>query len=171
MSAFNRTIDIDLSPSGINRAIRELKQFQSDLEECCNELVRVLVEDGMTVAKMNVMSMNAVYTGSLEDSIQGVFFPGERTGVIFADAPYALFVEYGTGIVGAGSPHPGAEGVEWDYDVNSHGEKGWVYYAEVDGNKRFRWTAGQPSRPFMFETMRWLEANAPNIAGKAFISM
>ena len=161
-----KKIEFDLSSRSINNAIRDVKRLQRQLRNWVNDLIRQLVEDGVVVAKMNVMSMNAVYTGALEDSIQGVFFPEERIGVIFTTVPYALFVEYGTGIVGAESKAetgPLPEGYEHDY--NHHGDQGWWYFLETDGINQFRWTRGMPARPYMYQTLKWLEENAGRVAG------
>ena len=170
MSLFHKTVNLTLDSKSINQAIREVKLFKKQLEECCNELVRLMVEDGTVIAKMNVMSLNAVYTGTLEESIHGVFFPGERLGVIFTNVPYALFVEYGTGVVGERSPHP-ENTIGWEYDVHNHGDSGWVYYLKTDGNNQFRWTKGMPSRPFMYNTLRWLQDNVSRYTREAFGNM
>ena len=42
------------------------------------------------------------------------------------------YIEFGTGIVGKQSPHELAEEQGWQYDVNQHGEKGWVFYHLTD---------------------------------------
>lgn len=63
---------------------------------------------------------------------------------------YAMYVEYGTGIVGSEHPHPSPE-IPWAYDINNHGDDGWQYIGK-DG--KLHWTKGQPSRPFMYNT--WL---------------
>lgn len=181
MSKVLKTIDMELSTQSINRAIKEIESFRKQLVNCCDELVKTLVAEGIVVAQMNVMSMNAVYTGKLEDSIDGVFFPEDHLGVIFTKVPYAIFVEYGTGIVGAQNAHPGINDEDWkdpvamkdgklylEYDSGNHGEDGWVYYCTTDNNKRFRWTKGMPSRPFMYNTYKWLHENAERLAGTAF---
>lgn len=159
-----KTIQMDLSTKSINRAIQEVKQFKKQLKDACWELVRVLTMEGVEIAKMQVASMDAVYTGELEQSIQGLFFPGERRGYVIADCVYAIYVEYGTGVVGAGlvdgsDPHPAAEANGWDYDVRNHGEEGWFYRNDKDGH--VYWTQGFVSRPFMLNTLRWLEEAAP----------
>ena len=153
-----KTIDMDLSTKSIDLAIREIRQFQEDLKQTCWELVEALTMEGAEIAKMQVASMDAVYTGELEQSIKGLFFPSERCGFVIAEAPYAIYVEYGTGIVGKENPHPEAAG-NYDYDVNNHGIKGWVYKNDNDG--KFYWTKGFVSRPFMYNTLKWLEEAAP----------
>lgn len=53
--------------------------------------------------------------------------------------------EFGTGIVGSNSPHVDEMLAKsgWKYDVNNHGEKGWIY-PKQDGS--FGWTKGQPAQ-------------------------
>ena len=153
-----KSINMELSTQSINNAIREIREFRRQLQESCLELVEALTMEGAEIAKMQLTSMEAVDTGELEQSIQGLFFPSERCGFVIADCPYAIYVEYGTGIVGASEPHPEAA-EQWAYDVNGHGIKGWVYKSDKDG--KFHWTMGYISRPFMYNTLRWLEEAAP----------
>ncbi len=154
-----KSINMELSTQSINNAIREIREFRKQLKDICWELVKVLAMEGVEIAKMQVASLEAVDTGELENSIQGLFFPQERVGYVIADCKYAIYVEYGTGIIGQSAPHPEAEG-KWDYDVRGHGIEGWVYKSDKDGE--FHWTVGYISRPFMYNTMRWLEEAAPD---------
>ena len=167
MSRVLKTIEVGLSARSINKALREINSFKKQLQQITDDLMRRLVEDGVTQAKMNVMHMNAVWTGDLEESIQGVFFRDEGLGVIFTDVPYALFVEYGTGYTGSGtnaSELPDG----YVHDYNHHGPTGWVYFLTTDGINRFCWTNGMVARPYMYETLRWLEANLGQIAESTF---
>lgn len=188
-----KSIDMDLSVQSINHAIREVIALRDELQRKCLELVRVLAQEGVEIAKMQVISMEAVDTAELEHSIDAVFFPNERCGVVYAGAPYAVYVEYGTGVVGAANPHPGigegnlggtvsaggkngdvthahmGYGRSFAYDPESGGTKatnssmGWVYQ---DRNGQFFFTMGYPSRPFMYNTLRWLEEHAPERASE-----
>ena len=154
-----KSISMDLSVKSINNAIREIQEFKRQLKETCWELIKVLAMEGAEIAKMQVASMEAVDTGELEQSIQGLFFPGERIGYVIADCPYAIYVEYGTGIIGESDPHPEAAEAGWAYDVNQHGIEGWVYKSDKDG--QYHWTVGYFSRPFMYNTLKWLQEAAP----------
>lgn len=170
--SFRKNISMGLSSESIDQAIREVRDFRRKLEKCCNDLIRELTDQGVIVAKMNVMSMNAVLTGQLEESISGIFNARNRVGVIYTTVPYAVYVEYGTGIVGEASPNDNPEGeIEWSYDINNHGDKGWWYYATIDGKSGFHWTKGMPARPFMYNTLRWLQQNAPDVAARMFGNM
>ena len=163
-----RNIRIDLlDPRSIDAAIAEINQVRDDLRRMCESLVRKLTEEGIEIAKMQIASLDAVDTTDLLSSIGGVYFPSERLGVVYSDCPYALFVEYGTGPVGEMNQHPEPGKIQWEYNVGSHigpnmthpewGD-GWLYLNTKDG--QWHWTAGQPARPYMYNTLKWLEEMA-----------
>lgn len=163
-----KTITFSLSEASIDRAIRELEAYTQEVRQKLGELVRRLTEEGVNVAIARIAQMGAVDTGELSDSIDGYYSEAYHTGVIFTTAPYAIFVEYGTGIVGAHAQHPGGEGWArgWVYDHNAHGEAGWSYISERDG--KLHWTKGMISRPFMYETYKELERICGRIYQEVF---
>lgn len=157
-------IKFSLNTKDIDRAIRELKQFKTEFIEKCNRLIEELTDYGVEVAQVQVAQLDAVYTGELMNSIEGYYSPTYNVGIIKAGAYYAAYVEFGTGVVGKQSPHPNPQG--WQYDVNQHGDEGWVYYDDESGT--FRWTKGFKSRPFMYNTARQLERDCKRIAKEVF---
>ena len=160
----SKTIKFGLSPDEIQRAINEVKSYKAEFLRKCNELVEALTNEGAEIAKLQVTQLDAIDTGELMKSIQGYYSPTHNVGIIKAGSLHAVFVEFGTGIVGKGSPHPDPQG--WQYDVNNHGDKGWVYFDDVRG--KFRWTKGFRSRPFMYNTARELERECGRIAREVF---
>lgn len=69
----------------------------------------------------------------------------------------AKAVEYGTGIVGAGSEGAKYAGnANWQYDVRGHGYKGW-FYRDKNGNKF--WTNGYSGRLIYLTTKQRIEQN------------
>lgn len=157
-------IRFSLNEKDIDRAIREVKQFRTEFLEKCSRLVEALTDRGVEVAKVEVSRLDAVYTGELMNSIEGYYSPTYNVGIIKAGAYYAAYVEFGTGVVGSRSPHPNPQG--WQYDINQHGDKGWVYHDDESGE--FRWTKGFKSRPFMYNTARQLEKECKKIAKEVF---
>lgn len=157
-------IRFSLNEKDIKRAIREVKKFKADFLEKCNQLIATLTDEGVEIAKVQVAQLDAVYTGELMNSIEGYYSPAYNVGIIKAGAYYAAYVEFGTGVVGSQSSHPNPDG--WQYDVNNHGDEGWVYYD--DDSKKFRWTKGFKSRPFMYNTARQLEKECAKIAKEVF---
>ena len=159
-----KVISFSLDEKEIDRAIKEVKQFEKEFLRKCNLLVEKLTDYGVEVAKIQVASLGAFDTGELQNSIKGYYSPSTNVGIIEAGAYYAVYVEFGTGVVGSQSPHPKPQG--WQYDVNQHGDEGWVYYD--DGSGKFRWTKGFKSRPFMYNTARQLEKECKKIAEEVF---
>lgn len=159
-----RKISFGLSVKEINRAIREIEKYKAELNAKVSMLIEALTDYGVEIAKAQVRQLGAWYTGELESSISGYFSPSLGVGIIKAGAPYAVYVEFGTGIVGKSQPHPSPDG--WRYDINEHGESGWWYFNDYTGHPQ--WTKGMPSRPFMYNTARELENACERIAREVF---
>ena len=159
-----KVIEFSLDPGSLERAAQEVRKYAMELDEKVEALIRKLAERGAMVAKVQLAALDAVYTGELLSSIEGIYNEKDHVGIVRAGAPYAIFVEYGTGVIGAGSPPPKADG--WQYDANGHGDEGWVYLNERDG--KYHWTRGYQSRPFMYNTARELERECVNIAKEVF---
>lgn len=58
---------------------------------------------------------------------------------VYTNDPVLIFQEYGTGIIGSRNSHPLAVLSGWKYDINAHGESGWLY---KDNSDSWRWTKG-----------------------------
>jgi hypothetical protein len=155
---------INLNPKHIGRVIKDIEKYKRELTEKVNLLIGELTDYGVEVAKAQVRELGAWYTGELESSIEGYFSPSVGVGIIKAGAPYAVYVEFGTGIVGKSQPHPSPD--DWRYDINEHGESGWWYFNDYTGHPQ--WTKGMPSRPFMYNTARELENACERIAREVF---
>ncbi len=153
-----------LTTRSIEDAIKEVKECKRELNAKVVKLIKALMEAGVDIAKAQVRELGAVYTGELEESITGFFDPEAGIGIIRANAPYAVYVEFGTGVIGKSNPHPAPEG--WKYDVNEHGDKGWWYFNERD--QKWHWTKGMASRPFMYNTLQELQREAEKIARRVF---
>lgn len=169
MSYTLKNIDMSLSPESIDEAIEEIKKFRKELEDRLSELAEYLTSYGQEIARMQLVEMDAEFTGALMDEgILGYYDKDKHCGVIYTDKPYAMYVEFGTGYVGEMSPHHPLQGngVGWVHDINEHGWQGWWYPAPwgwwipKEGKHKgqpMAWTNGMPSRPFMYNTLRELE--------------
>jgi hypothetical protein len=160
-----KKITLTLDTKSIDNAIKELQGYKVELSDKANRLIQKLIDVGVEVAKQEVMLLGAFDSGELAGSIDGLMYTDGTHGIIFTDCGHAAFVEFGTGVVGAGSPHPT---MPWQYDVNNHGEAGWVYYNEKTG--KFGWTKGMPSRPFMYNTAKHLQDELERIAKEVWKS-
>lgn len=151
-----------LSQREISKTIQQIEAYKKELTRKSIELVKVLTDMGVDIAKYNVQNLGAFYTGQLEASIGGYFSPSLGVGIIYAGSWYAAFVEFGTGVRGKEAQHPLTDEAGWVYDTNNHGEEGWVYFNEQDG--KYHWTNGMPSRPFLYETGKELRVICDKVA-------
>ena len=163
-------VDI-LSPSSVSALKNELEAYRKSLPYKASELARRLSEAGVPIARMNVVELDAVFTGDLINSIHGEYVSSKPFGAIFsivASSEHALFVELGTGIVGARHPYPGKLPVVYAQGKTirhlADGRYGWFY--EKDGKWYF--TEGMPSRPFLYNTALDLVSLVPKIAKEVF---
>lgn len=154
-------------PSSIASAVRQVEKFREDVLKCCDETLNKLADMGVEFAQSRVVAMKAFDTGILHDTIHAEHVSqGQRISKVIADAPYAAYVEYGTGVMGKNQPHSEAGSAGWAYDVNGHGEAGWYYYDW--GYGVWNWTKGMPARPYMYQTKLYLEQQAPDVAASIF---
>jgi hypothetical protein len=113
--------------------------------------------------------MNAYDTGLLYESIDCLFDPKEGKGVVFVGgaATHAIYVEYGVGYIDDSMKHPEADVIGYHYDTKHHGTAGWDWVNRRTGN--FGHMTGYPSRPFMYMTMRGLEAIADSEGSRKLV--
>ena len=154
---------ITVSLGDINEAVTQIEEYEQTLKQNVDKFLTQLLEYGVDIAKTKIVELGAIDGGELLNSISYMLYREDNRGILFTDCPHACYVEFGTGIIGAKSPHPT---MPWEYDVNNHGEKGWYYYDTKKG--RIRFTKGMPSRPFMYETGAELERKVVDIAKEVF---
>ena len=149
-----------LSQSSIQNAIKQLRAYQDSLTYKCQMVAQKLAEKGVEIARVQIADLDAVFTSELLSSIHSEYEGSTKGGgvwAVVAGTDHAMFVEFGTGIVGKQSPYPGKlpDGVTWNYASGktirqlADGRYGWFYPSD-DGNWYF--TEGMPSRPFMYYT-------------------
>lgn len=158
-----KKISMSLDPNSIQNAIDELEAYRSKLGELKTEIVKGAAYRGVDLAKSYVQIMDAYESGSLLNHIEPIYTDSGK-GYVFSGAPHSAFVEFGTGLRGSQDPHPEPP-QGWAYDVNQHGEEGWVYYDAYLGE--FFVTRGAPSAPFMYLTAKQLESEKASLVKDA----
>lgn len=157
-----KTFDV----KSIDAAIAEVKGRKRYTEKRIREIAYALAERGEEIAKQKCREYTDG-TGWLEENIwcEVDVTGGKFKVIVHMDTQYAAYVEFGTGIVGAEYSHPNAGRRNWQYDVNGHGDAGWVY---KDDAGDFYWTKGQPAKPIMWETVQQLKEEFPSIVREVF---
>lgn len=167
-----KRLKADLSISGIRQLQKDIEKYQNSLEYKARLLAEKLAEMGVEIARVKISNLDAIFTGDLIQSVHTEYKGSTRGGAIFcvvADSEHALFVEFGTGIVGAKHPYPGNLPMVYAQGKTirqlADGRYGWFYPAD-DGNWYF--TEGMPSRPFMYETSLELQKKVVSVAKQIF---
>lgn len=147
---------LSLNVESVTEVLNGVQKYGNKVKKSGGSLTRALTEQGVSLAQQNASYMDIYDSGELVNGIESEYAGGFGTetavGRVHSTAPHSAYCEFGTGVVGKGSPHPDPI-PGWTYDENEHGENGWWYYDD-DGQKR--WTKGMPSRPFMYDTARML---------------
>ena len=145
-------ITLRLDSKSIDQALKQVTDYQKKVKNAGENLTHLLTEQGVSLAQLNASYMSIYDTGELVNGIDSDYRGGK--GYVMSTAPHSAYCEFGTGVRGASSPHPNPSLAGWRYDVNSHGEMGWWYMGD-DG--AWHWTAGMPSRPYMYDTAQQLK--------------
>ncbi len=98
-------IRVSLSPSSIDAAIKQLTDYQKDLDRKAQEICKRLADMGALYAEWNFSGV--LYAGDIDYEIT-VDRKDENTYVIKANGKSVLFMEFGAGVK-HGYGHPQAE--------------------------------------------------------------
>lgn len=160
-----------LSQTSIADLKKNLIKYQDDLQIKLREFCRRLAEYGIEIAKGNIASLDAIFTGELINSIVLEEKESTKDRVVFvvsANSSHAIYVEMGTGMVGAESPYPGPLPAVYAQGKTirqlTDGRYGWFY--QRDGQWYF--TEGMPSRPFMYFASVEMQQKVVKIAKEVF---
>lgn len=172
-----RVITFNLDLDGIDHAIREIERYRNDFMKAADAVLRELTEKLGKEYQIAAISELVGDSKALQTGASGYYDEGKRIGFVRNETYFAVFVEFGTGVVGAAAPYTGrfmpasvsvnGYGPYDKYDTNEHGEAGWWYY-DKEGDGQAHWTKGQPSRPFFYQTYQNLVKAAPEVAARIF---
>lgn len=143
-------------------SIDSIEGFEQLLLEKKRELPQVAVSIVQRVSEVGLKN-NYASTITLPVKNEG----NKITGGIKTTDEKDTYKEFGTGIVGSNNPHVSAflARAGWKYDVNEHGEKGWVY---PKGDGTFGWTKGIPAQKKFYNAILEMQSEFPNIAKEEF---
>jgi hypothetical protein len=141
--------------SNIDEIIKSINKEKTAIEQGTKIAIHDLTQKAYEEVIDKCIKANlGNYIGSVK-----VKYPEANNGVgeVSTDDMVIIFNEYGTGIVGKGNPHPAIDG--WEYDINNHGEAGWVY-PKKDGT--YGRTRGIRSKKMFYETSEDMKKEAVN---------
>lgn len=127
-----RTINVTLGTEGINQLKQYVQSLQGKLDTVLDKAEERVAEYGRTQLEHFAPTM------SVDGNMPGNVFvddDGTMHRVVYAGEDVA-YIEFGTGYVGENNPYPDEitlNNAGWQYDVNEHGVKGWVYRRKDNG--------------------------------------
>lgn len=145
------------------KSLEEAKKFLNKYKEAYSKGIDNAVKYATEMMYNKVLEY--CYTNGIANHISQIkweYDDNTKTGRVWTNDMVIIFNEMGTGIVGSNNPHPNPDGPfkSWKYDVNEHGEKGWVYPKE-DGT--YGWTKGLPSRHMFYSAFQDIKDEIGNI--------
>ena len=166
-------ITVPLSRKGIADAKKFLLDYKKNvLQQKLRLFVERLAQEGVETAKANITTFDAIFTGELLNSIHEESGVSTKDTAIFyvkADSEHAIFVEVGTGIIGAQTQYHGKLPVMYAQGKTIHktenGKYGWFYQ---DANGDWWFTEGMPSRPFMYNASIHMRERIEKLAKEVF---
>lgn len=161
-----------LSASSIRQLQKDLEKYRDSLTYKARRLAEELSERGIEIARVQIADLDAIFTGELIQSLHNEYEGSTPYGAIFAvvaNSSHAIYVEMGSGIVGAKHPYPGKLPAVYAQGKTirqlADGRYGW-FYKDKAGHWWF--TEGMPSRPFLYNTNLELQDQVVEIAKKIF---
>lgn len=175
-----KKIEIDpFDKRSIAKAINELDNYYEQLEEKCKKLVLKLAEHGAEVAKATIASL-PYSTGDLLNNIYAVYDEKNHCAMLKADSDHAVFVEFGTGLVGEGT-YPNSEylslaeqfgwqgylvgGEENQEFLSTTGRWGWI---TIMNNGKVYFTEGQEAKHFMDDAGKAIQEQFETLVQQVF---
>lgn len=162
----HKNIIITLSPSSIDKVIKELNDYKRNIKRKAELLIEAMVQYGEDYA---INAVGHVRTGETLTTVEG--YRRNHVGVIVAGGN-AIWLEFGTGVRHNGpagsSPHP--RGKELGMRIGEYGKghgadlNGWWYYDDTG----IKHTYGIKANMFMYKTAQELRRVMPQLAMEVF---
>jgi hypothetical protein len=160
------TLQIELSAESIRKVKEQIEEYAASLPAKSDECCRRLGEIGMGAALKYVKIDTSELAGGI--SVQRI---GNADYLVVSVGGHAAFVEFGTGVVGAGT-YEGELPADWDYDLRETPEAhdpndptAWYYYDE-DGIRHK--TRGQKAASYMAKSSEEMRQKVLEIAKEVY---
>ena len=164
-----RKIKVELSPASIENAIRDIEQYQDDVEQKCQEVCEKLASIGAVGISLGFS--RAIYTGdnSFNVEVEKADVDGKSGYIVSVTGGAVLFIEFGAGVTYAkDNVHPlsaqfGMGVGTYPGQKHAFDENGW--YLPGPGHQH---TYGSPPNMPVYNTAKDLEAEVEKVVREVF---
>lgn len=172
-----KVVKVPLSPSGIDKLLREVEVYKVWLEQRTGVFLDRLAAEGVEIASAKFAK--AVYDGTNDVSVS-LEPRNSTTRAVVAVGGSVLFIEFGTGVTYPDDhPEAGELNMKRGEYGSGHGKQSsWGYYGDPGTNgvlkekangKTVVITHGNPANMPMYETVKELEQRLMEIAKEVFV--
>lgn len=172
-----KVVKVPLSPSGIDKLLREVEVYKVWLEQRTRVFLDRLAAEGVKIASAKFAK--AVYDGTNDVSVS-LEPRNSTTRAVVAVGSSVLFIEFGTGVTYPDDhPEAGELNMKRGEYGSGHGKQSsWGYYGDPGTNgvlkekangKTVVITHGNPANMPMYETVKELEQRLTEIAKEVFV--
>lgn len=157
----------------INKGVTNLNKLSKTIEnQCHKQAFNYLITKLESVLKQNISLCG------YPDLVNYIHITKKKNSIIISiDAPFAKFLEYGTGIKGASNPNPDAGKIGWAYMSGQYSGRGggwWYPASKIYGKQRtfvskrdgkvYAYTnGGLPAGMFMYKTFKYAKNQSTRI--------
>lgn len=163
-------ITVGLSTKSIDKAIKQVEWYRKHFVRLIPKMMSRFADRVAELANEKIGIYDDQYDSEIIEGIKGGWVKEESEGglLVTLSNTYnkAVYIEFGVGQVGAEQSHENAGKAGYQYDKNSHGDKGWGFYIgdepldlqrgyyydfyKYNQNKFWIWTKGSPSTMFLY---------------------
>lgn len=115
----------------VNNAIDRMRKLEKRIYEVQKRFIKKSLE--WIRDRANELLKERVYnfpdTANVKDGWKIIQISKDEWQLV-NENPLAGYIEFGVGLKGQLSPHKSSSEVNYQYDINNHGEKGWNWYNE-----------------------------------------
>ena len=148
----------DLMSGGVTGLEAYLKQLKEKLIEAEPIITKEIADQLLNTIKSEAQTIDYNYEAYTAVSLNNIVNQTGSKATVSNTSQQATYSEMGTGLVGSLNPHPDPR-MDWVYDVNEHGESGWIY--SLGG--RFYHTTGLPSNPVYYRSAKLVKRDIGKI--------
>ena len=153
----DRIINVKLNGDYLNSLAKYFRNLGNSAEQSIDNAVENITRMGY---EFLISIIPVGKTGELRSATTWSFNKSTNIGTIHVGTKYAVFVNFGTGIIGASNPVADLP-AGYQYQGGT-GKKdtsgGWWYFDEFDSN--WWYTHGQRGQNFMYRTMEYMKSIA-----------
>lgn len=173
-----RYIEVSFSINGLKKSEKFINEEVKRINDKMRSFLQALVDVGVEIYQAHIESadtLSPIRNFNIEKKAD------DHYAYFKVNDKIALFIEFGTGLAGQGSPHPESNEKGWQYNIGQHihEDGSWFYPSDDNDPNPYKWhtedgqvyawtRCGIPSRPYMYYTANEIQGNVQKIAKEIF---